>query len=134
MRRNGATLNGQLSRIISETGHTDLIGVTDAGLPIPRDVERVDLAYRPGAPAFLDVLDTVLAELVVENVTAASEIAETSPAILVELHRRFDPLGVPIRLIPHAEFKRLSLGARAMVRSGEFTPYANVILHAGVAY
>ncbi|KGJ81127.1 ribose pyranase [Cryobacterium roopkundense] len=134
MRRNGATLNGQLSRIISETGHTDLIVVSDAGLPIPKNVERVDLAYRPGAPGFLDVLDTVLGELVVERVTLASEIAETSPAVLAELHGRFDPLGIPIELMPHVDFKRLSLGARAAVRSGEFTPYANVILHAGVAY
>ena len=65
MRRTSTTINPQLSRIISETGHTDLVVVTDAGLPIPPASERVDLAYRPGAPAFLDVLDTVLAELVV---------------------------------------------------------------------
>lgn len=36
MRRNNGTLNGQLSRVISELGHTDRIVVTDAGLPIPR--------------------------------------------------------------------------------------------------
>jgi len=134
MRSSATTINPQLSRVISETGHTDLLVVTDAGLPIPVGAERVDLAYRPGAPAFLDVLDTVLAEVVVEGVTVSAEIAENSPEMLAELESRFRDSGFEITLIPHEEFKALTHTARAFVRSGEFTPYANVILHAGVAY
>lgn len=134
MRKTATTINPQLSRIISETGHTDLVVVTDAGLPIPPGSERVDLAYRPGAPAFLDVLDTVLAELVVEGATVSAEVAEQSPHVLAALRERLEPLGVDVQLVPHVEFKRRTHGARAFVRSGEFTPYANVILHAGVAY
>ena len=82
MRKTSTTINPALSRVISETGHTDLIVVTDAGLPIPPGSERIDLAYRPGAPAFLDVLDTVLAELVVEGATVSAEVAEKSPEVL----------------------------------------------------
>ncbi|MGW9157217.1 D-ribose pyranase [Microbacterium sp. NPDC055665] len=134
MRKTATTINPALSRVISETGHTDLIVVTDAGLPIPPGAERIDLAYRPGAPAFLDVLDTVLAELVVEGATVSAEVAEKSPEVLEALRERFAGSGFEIDLIPHVEFKKLSQGARAFVRSGEFTPYANVILHAGVAY
>lgn len=134
MRSTNTTINPQLSRVISETGHTDLIVVTDAGLPIPAGSERIDLAYRPGAPAFFDVLDTVLAELVVEGAIVSAEIEEHSPSVLQGLHDRLDPLGVPITLIPHTEFKARTHDARAFVRSGEFTPYANVILQAGVAY
>lgn len=134
MRSNGATLNAQLSRVISELGHTDLIVVTDAGLPTPRGVERIDLAYRPGAPAFLDVLDTVLAEVKVEGVTLATEIVDESPQMCSALEQRFERLGVPIEYVSHAEFKKQTAGARAAVRSGEFTPYANVLLRAGVVY
>ncbi|MFB8188358.1 D-ribose pyranase [Microbacterium sp. NPDC055988] len=134
MRKTATTINPALSRVISETGHTDMIVVTDAGLPIPPGAERIDLAYRPGAPAFLDVLDTVLAELVVEGATVSAEVAQKSPEVLEALRERFAGTGFEIELIPHAEFKKLSQGARAFVRSGEFTPYANVILHAGVAY
>lgn len=134
MRKNAATLNGQLSRVISETGHTDLVVVTDAGLPIPLGVERVDLAVRPGLPAFLDVLDTVLAEMVVEGATVSEEIKQHSPDMLAEIEARLAPLGVTIDFVPHVELKERTHGARAAVRSGEFTPYANVILHAGVAY
>lgn len=134
MRKTATTINPALSRVISETGHTDLIVVTDAGLPIPPGSERIDLAYRPGDPAFLDVLDTVLAELVVEGATVSAEVAEQSPEVLEALRERFAGEGFEIELIPHVDFKKLSQGARAFVRSGEFTPYANVILHAGVAY
>lgn len=134
MRKSATTINPALSRVISETGHTDLLVVTDAGLPIPTGSERIDLAYRPGAPAFLDVLDTVLAELVVEGATVSAEVAEKSPEVLEALRERFADMDFEIELIPHVEFKKLTRDARAFVRSGEFTPYANVILHAGVAY
>ncbi|WP_353808106.1 D-ribose pyranase [Agromyces sp. SYSU T00194] len=132
MRRTDTTINPALSRVISETGHTDLLVVTDAGLPIPPGSERIDLAYRPGAPAFLDVLDTVLAELVVEGATVSAEVADRSPEVLEAIRERLP--GIEVELVPHVEFKRRTHDARAFVRSGEFTPYANVILHAGVAY
>ena len=134
MRKNNATLNGQLSRVISETGHTDLIVVTDAGLPIPAGVERVDLAVRPGLPSFLDLLDTVLAELVIESATLSEEVRAHSPEMLTAIRQRLTPLGITIDFVPHEDFKVRSRQARAAVRSGEFTAYANVILHAGVAY
>ncbi|WP_243229457.1 D-ribose pyranase [Microbacterium sp. CIAB417] len=132
MRKTATTINPALSRVISETGHTDLLVVTDAGLPIPPGSERIDLAYRPGAPAFLDVLDTVLAEMVVEGATVSAEVAEVSPQVLAALRERLP--GIEIELVPHVEFKKRTHDARAFVRSGEFTPYANVILQAGVAY
>ena len=134
MRKNTATLNGQLSRVISELGHTDQIIITDAGLPIPLAVERVDLAIRPGLPAFLDLLDVVLDEVVIEGATLSSEIREHSPQMLQQIEERLRLHGVEPTFVTHSEFKHQTRDARAAVRSGEFTPYANVILHAGVAY
>lgn len=134
MRKTQGILNGQLSRVISETGHTDTLVVTDAGLPIPAAVERVDLAYFPSEPPFLKVLDAVLAEVVIEGATLAEELREASPAMLAQILERLEAAGVDAKFVPHVEFKAQTAGARAAVRSGEFTPYANVILHAGVAY
>lgn len=132
MRSNAGILNAQLSRIISETGHTDRLVISDGGLPIPRSVERVDLALRPGLPSFLDVLDTVLSEVAVEGITLSDEIRTASPGMLGEILARF-PSFEP-KFVPHDEFKAATATARAVVRSGEFTPYANVILTAGVVY
>lgn len=134
MRRNNGTLNGQLARVISEVGHTDQVVVTDAGLPIPAGVERVDLAVRQNLPRFLDLLDVVLDELAVEGVLMSQEIREYSPGMLAEIEKRFARVGVTPRFVPHTEFKEATGAARAAVRSGEFTPYANVLLTAGVVY
>jgi D-ribose pyranase len=134
LRRNQGTLNGPLSRVISELGHTDTLVVSDAGLPIPRDVERVDLAVRKNLPRFLDVLDTVLAELQVERVLLAEEIKAHSPAMLKAIEQRFDKIGIPLGFVPHIEFKQATTTAKAAVRTGEFTPYSNVLLTAGVVY
>ncbi|MFI7643033.1 D-ribose pyranase [Nonomuraea sp. NPDC049400] len=134
MRRNQGTLNAQLARVISELGHTDAIIVTDAGLPIPRDVERVDLAVRENLPRFLDLLDAVLEEVAVEGVLLSEEIKQHSPDMLAAIEERFDQLGLTLEFLPHTEFKQATTGARAAVRSGEFTPYANVLLTAGVVY
>lgn len=134
MRRNRGTLNGQLARVISETGHTDRIAVTDAGLPIPAGVERVDMALRENLPRFLDVLDAVLEEVEVEGVLLAEEIKQASPEMLARIEERFEHLGLTLEFVPHTEFKQATGTARAAVRSGEFTPYANVLLTAGVVY
>lgn len=134
MRRNNGTLNGQLSRVISELGHTDQIVITDAGLPIPPGVERVDLALRPNLPRFLDVLDTVLAETAVEAALMSEEIRDHSPEMLAAVRERLAALGVEPTFVPHTQFKAATAAARAAVRSGEFTPYANVLLTSGVVY
>lgn len=134
MRRNGGTLNGQLSRVISELGHTDRIVVTDAGLPIPPGVERVDLAVRENVPRFLDLLDTLLEEVQIEGALLATELKTASPQLLDQIQSRLLARAVAALFVPHTEFKAATAGARAAVRSGEFTPYANVLLTAGVVY
>jgi D-ribose pyranase len=134
MRKNSGTLNSQLSRVFSELGHTDQVVVTDAGLPIPAQVERVDLALAEGIPSFLQVLDQTLAEIVIQGAIAPAEIEQESPKMLAALRERLDRLAVELTLVPHAEFKQRSGLARAAIRSGEFTPYANVILTCGVMY
>jgi D-ribose pyranase len=38
---------------------------------------------------------------------------------------------IPIKTVPHATFKEQTRTSRAIIRTGECTPYANVILVAG---
>ncbi|MEV4889344.1 D-ribose pyranase [Nonomuraea sp. NPDC055795] len=114
----------RLLQILSAAGHTDLIVVADPGLPVPPGVETVDLVWRRGEPAFLPVLREVLAELVVE----AAYIAEESPDGFLD-----GVLTRPER-IPHTQLKELAAQARAVVRTGEATPYSNVVLQAGVPF
>ena len=131
MKKSGL-LNSHLSDAIAMFGHGDGLVIGDAGLPIPDGPRRIDLAVAPNIPSFEQVLRATLSELHVERVVLAEETVKTSP----EVARLISELlpGVPIEHISHAEFKARSAGARVMVRTGEFTPYANVLLIAGVVF
>ncbi|MFE3449987.1 D-ribose pyranase [Nonomuraea sp. NPDC059194] len=129
MKRTGilnAALAGQLARL----GHTDQVLVCDSGMPIPPGTETVDLAFVPGVPSFAEVLDGLLAELVVEGAVAAGEVAEANPACAALLADRLPGL----EHVPHEELKRMVKGVRLVVRTGEARPYANVILRCGVYF
>jgi len=124
-------LNIALSQLIASLGHGDMVVIGDAGLPVPAGVPLIDLALTRGIPGFLDTLQAVLCEMQVEHHLVADEMAQHSP----QLAARINAIGLPDkRMLPHTEFKRLTHGARAIVRTGEFTPYANIILVAGVVF
>lgn len=126
-------LHPMLNKLIAETGHTDEIVVTDAGLPIPEKVNtKIDLALQEGMVPFLDLLDAVIAELSVEKIILAEEIKTASPKMLKSILERFP--GIEVDYLPHVDFKQRTTKSRGLVRSGEFTPYANVILVGGVVY
>ena len=131
MKKSGL-LNQPLSNIIAGMGHRDTLAVADAGLPIPLTTTRIDLAIREGLPPFLETLRAVLDEMAVEEAIIAQEMIENSPKMYRALQGL---LGIiPIKTIPHDEFKQRTESTRAVVRTGEFTPYANVILVAGVVF
>lgn len=125
-------INSEISYEISKMGHTDSIVVCDSGLPIPSGVKRIDLALKKGLPTFLDTLDTILEELEVEEVIIAEEIIEASNDLYKEIEKRFS--NITITTVSHEDFKILTKESKAIVRTGEFTPYANIILKSGVVF
>ncbi|BEV71438.1 MULTISPECIES: D-ribose pyranase [unclassified Paludibacterium] len=125
-------LNSALSEVIARMGHGDLLVIGDAGLPIPPGPQRIDLAVSQGVPDFLAVLDAVLSEMQVESTIVAQELAKVSPAMHASIQGRISP--TPVETLSHEDFKQLTARAVAMVRTGECTPYANIILRAGVAF
>ncbi|WP_326540198.1 D-ribose pyranase [Pseudorhodoferax sp.] len=125
-------LHAELSRVIAGMGHGDLLVIGDAGLPIPAGPLRIDLAVMRGVPRFADVLQAVLSELQVERAVIAQEACTPDGAGMPPWCHPLQPL-VP-EAVPHAQFKELCLSAKAMVRTGECTPYMNVLLYAGVAF
>jgi D-ribose pyranase len=125
-------LHPQLARVTAEMGHGDLLGIADAGFPIPLGVERVDLALAQGKPGFLDVVTAVLEELRVEAYVLAGVSKDACPEYVLAIEQAL--LGAEPVWVDHEELKRQSRGARAIVRTGEFTPYANVLLRSGVEF
>jgi D-ribose pyranase len=125
-------INGPISAVIASLGHTDTVVIADAGLPIPTGPERIDLALSAGLPAFLDTLRVVLTEMQVERAVIASEMLEVSPTVYQAIKALLGE--TPIDTLPHESFKQQTRSARAVIRTGEFTPYANIILVAGVVF
>lgn len=125
-------LNPELCRAIASIGHTQYFVIADPGLPIPEGVQVVDLSLVRGIPSFKDTLKAVSGELVVESYILAEEMKTVSP----ELHDETCEIlkGLPHRYVSHEELKKLLKDAKVVVRTGETTSFANVILVCGVNF
>jgi D-ribose pyranase len=131
MKKDGI-LNQDLLNVMGSLGHTDRIVICDVGLPIDNSVKRIDLSVTKGIVKFMDVLKPLLSELAVEKIILAREIVKKSP----EMHQDIVELtkGIPLELVSHEEFKKLTKDTKAIIRTGECTPYANIILQSGVNF
>ena len=125
-------LNAQLSGLIAALGHMDLFMIGDAGMPIPKGIPIVDLALCGGVPTFIQTMDAVLEEAEVEHYTIAEEIVEKNPELYTYIKEKLP--NVEYDMIPHTELKKMSADVRFAIRTGEFSPYPNIILRAGVTF
>ncbi|MBR2765303.1 MAG: D-ribose pyranase [Blautia sp.] len=133
MKKNGI-LNSDISRVLSYMGHTDRICIGDCGLPIPDETERIDLALRFGEPAFMEVLKEVAGDMKIEKIILAEEMKEKNPAQLQAVKALLGDNGIETEFVPHTELKRLTKECKAVIRTGETTPYSNIILQSGCIF
>lgn len=133
-------INADMNYLAATLGHTDEITICDAGLPIPAHVKRIDLALTHGVPSFIATVKVWLASSQVEGVVMAEEFAKVSPechqALLAEIDAEQQATGrkFSIEYVSHEAFKQRTQNSRAVIRTGECTPYANVIFKAGVVF
>lgn len=138
--KKGRLLNAELSYLIARLGHTDTLTIADAGLPIPAGPQRIDLALTPGTPDFMQVVKAVTLEMQVESALIAEEIKQHNPQLHSELLAVLEALQqhqgnkIAVRYTSHEQFKQQTQRSQAVIRSGECSPFANVILSAGVTF
>lgn len=125
-------LNRDIVYEVAALGHTEYFCIADCGLPIPEGVRVIDISITAGMPTFLDTLDAVMEELVVESIILAEEIDEKNAVLSAEMEKRFADR--PIQKVSHEEFKKMTQNAKCIIRTGEVKPYANVILVGGVNF
>lgn len=128
MKKNGI-LNPALAAGLARLGHLDTVLIADCGTPIPRGVPLVDLSLVFGVPRFTEVLDALLGELVIESAVAANECRGS----VVE-EWLTERLTVDLAFISHEGLKARLPDASLVVRTGEATPYANVLLISSVPF
>ncbi|MEG0833154.1 MAG: D-ribose pyranase [Oscillospiraceae bacterium] len=125
-------LNDRVSAVIATMGHKETLAVGDCGLPVPKETERIDLALKKGVPTFIDTLCTVLGELCIEKVILAEEIKTHSPRLLAEIEKAIGK--IPVEYVAHEKLKEMTKVSKAVIRTGECTSYANIILVSGVTF
>ena len=133
-------LNVAISSAVAQLGHGNSLCISDAGLPVAKGVSMIDLAVSSGVPSFIDVLNATISEMYVERVVIAVELEESQAQIYAKLQDVIRGLeasqnnSIKLETIPHVEFKTKTQDCIAVVRTGECTPFANVILYAGVPF
>ncbi len=130
--KKGQMLNADIMSVISKMGHTDEIVIADAGLPIPDHVTRIDLALISGVPSFLQVLDALLDVFQCESYILANEISKSNPELEEKIGNRLPD--TTSSYLTHENFKKRCNTAKAVIRTGECTSYANIILQSGVIF
>lgn len=127
--KRGGILHPGISHLLTSTGHTDYFLITDRGFPVPPEPKRIDLALVDDVPTVVDVLRAVHAEFVIDRIIIAEEMERFSPERVAELRAMLG--GVTIEAVSHIELKRLGHDAKATIRTGDTTPYANLIVVSG---
>lgn len=125
-------INSDMSRVIAQMGHFDKLSIGDAGMPVPMGTEKIDLAVDNGIPSFMQVLTNVLEELEVQRIYLAEEIKTENPKMLENIKALMPE--TPITFMPHSDMKQDLNNCHAFVRTGEMTPYSNIISESGVVF
>lgn len=125
-------LNSHIAEVLARLGHTDTIVIADCGLPIPDHVQRIDIALKQGTPSFMETLMEVAEDMAIETMTFAEEIKTQNGRLLQSIQQELPD--TEIQFTDHEALKLAVQQAKAVIRTGEATPYANVILKAGVIF
>jgi D-ribose pyranase len=119
-------------------GHTDRICIGDCGLPVPDETERIDLALRFGVPSFIEVLKEVAKDMKVECIILAEEIKTQNPEQLAAILSFFEENETGckpvVEFVSHTELKKMTEDCKAVIRTGEVSPYSNIILQSGCIF
>ena len=126
-------LNSSIAKVLADLGHTDTIVIGDCGLPVPAGVSKIDLALKLGTPSFMEVVSEVAKYMEIEKVEVAAEIQEKNTGVYEALKELF-PQQEWIIDENHEAFKAATAKAKVVIRTGEITPYANIILHSNVIF
>lgn len=123
-------LNRELATILSEQGHGDMLMVVDAGFAIPKGIEVLDLCLKKNVPTVIEVLEIISEYFSVEKMIISQETKQHNPTFFNKTSKVFRT-EFPAQIISHLDLKKTSKEVKAIIRTGDFTAYANVILISG---
>ena len=120
-------LNPQLLELIARIRHTNTLVIADWAFPYWPQIETVDISLTRGIPTVLDVLDLLTPVFKIGRIWQADEFVSSNPAETVD--RFAKSFGeIPLTREAHVEFKKRVPHAIGLIRTGDPTPYGNIIL------
>lgn len=131
MKKSGI-LNSEVASVVAGMGHMDWLSIGDAGMPVPMGTKKIDLCVDKELPTFMQVLENVLTEMKVQKIYLADEIKDQNPEQLENIRKALP--NVEVKFMPHTDLKKNLVKTHAFIRTGEMTPYSNVILESGVTF
>jgi D-ribose pyranase len=127
---NTGLLNPQILALLARIRHTNALVISDRGFPFWPQIETVDISVVDDLPTVLQLITAVRAN---HNFTQAYQAEEflknNSPATRQKFAAALK--GVPTTFDSHVEFKKRVPDAIGLIRTGDTTQYANVILISG---
>ncbi len=122
-------LHPEISKVIASLGEGDRLVIATADLPISSDVQRIDIALSKGIPTVEQTLSVILSEMQVREVTIAEELEGTNALLVNGLKEKLGE--IPITQVMYVALKQRTKMANAVIRTGDFTNFATLILIAG---
>jgi len=123
----GGILNPAINSLLSRVRHTNTLVIADRGFPFWPQIETIDISLVDDIPRVLEVLHALKENFSIGRVFAAQEfLAANTPQTASALDDAL--LGIPITFEPHVELKKRVPHAIGLIRTGDTTQYANLIL------
>ncbi|MES2437625.1 MAG: RbsD/FucU family protein [Verrucomicrobiota bacterium] len=120
-------LNPHVLDLIARVRHTNTLVIADWAFPYWPEIETVDISLTHNIPTILDVLDLLTPVFKIGGIWQAKEFVTTNPEGVVD--RFAKSFGsIPLTREPHADFKQRVPHAIGLIRTGDSTPYGNIIV------
>jgi D-ribose pyranase len=120
-------LNPQINSLLCRVRHTNFLVISDRGFPFWPQIETVDISLVDDVPTVLQVLDAIRQQCHFGAAFMAEEFENHNTA---STRAAFDHAlrGIELAREPHGAFKKRVPNAIGLIRTGDTTQYANMIL------
>jgi len=120
-------LNPNINSLLARVRHTNTLVIADRGFPFWPQIETVDISLIDDLPRVLDVLRAIRGNYTIGKAFMAEEFHANNTA---KTRRQFELAleGIPLSFEPHIDFKKRVPLAIGLIRTGDTTQYANMIL------
>ena len=127
---NSGILNPRILSLLARVRHTNALVIADRGFPFWPQIETVDISVVDDLPTVLQVLAAIRVNFNATQAFMAREFQKNNSATTRAAFAK-GLAGIPTKVEPHVQFKKRVPGAISLIRTGDTTQYANLILISG---